>query len=119
VIIDLIAVILATGAIIDVWHNGSVFATARAIVQAKQDVAEHGSVTALWTELFMCPFCKSYHIPIYLFLALLAGDYFGGILAGLVRVVVYGLAATRGSNVIDGLLPKRMRYERNSVGADG
>jgi hypothetical protein len=112
--LDFIAVALATGAIIDVWHNGSIFATARAYVQAFNDLAPYGSFKYLWTELLICPFCKSYHIPIYLFLSLLAVDYFGGMLAALVRVVVFGLAATRLSNLIDGLLPSRMRYDRAS-----
>lgn len=110
--LDFLAVIFATGAIIDVWHNGSIFATARAIVQAKQDVAKDGSFTALWTELFTCPFCKSYHIPIYLYAALLIADVFAGIVPSVVRVPLYGLAATRISNLIDGFLPKEMKYDR-------
>jgi hypothetical protein len=115
--LDLIAVTLATGAIIDVWHNGSVFATARAITQAKQDVAEHGTLTALWTELLMCPFCKSYHIPIYLFALLWTGQYVGGMLLACVQLVVYGLAATRLSNLLNGLLPRTLQYDR--AGAAG
>lgn len=111
-VLDFIAVIFATGAIIDVWHNGSIFATARAIVQAKQDFAKDGSFTLLWTELLTCPFCKSYHIPIYLYLLLLSADHFGGIVASVTRVFVYGWAATRISNIIDGLLRKEMRYDR-------
>lgn len=113
-ILDFIAVIFATGAIIDVWHNGSIFATARAIVQAKQDIAKHGSITALWTELLTCPFCKSYHIPIYLYLLLLLAEYFGGIVPVLVRAMLYSLAATRISNLIDGLVPKGMKYDRET-----
>lgn len=113
-LLDFVAVALATGAIIDVWHNGSIFATARAYVQAVNDGAKYGSFRYLWTELLICPFCKSYHIPVYLFLGLLAGDYFGGMLSALIRVVVFGLAATRVSNLIDGLLPSRMRYDRAS-----
>lgn len=109
--LDFIAVILATGAIIEVWHKGSIFATARAIVQAKQDIARHGSFTALWTELFTCPFCKSYHVPVYLYLILLSADYFGGIVSGLVRVFIYGWAATRASNLLEAYLPKDARYE--------
>lgn len=109
---DFLAVVLATGAIIDVWHNGSIFAMSRAYVQAKNDVARHGSLTSLWTELLICPFCKSYHIPLYLYAILLSADWIGGIVAVLARLVVYGLAATRLSNIIDGILPARMRYDR-------
>lgn len=109
--LDFIAVIFAAGAIIEVWHKGSIFETARAHVQAWQDVANPESAKGRLWELIMCPFCKSYHLPIYLFAALLAGDYFGGTIAALVRVPVYGLAATRIGNLIDGLLPARMRYD--------
>jgi ABC-type spermidine/putrescine transport system permease subunit I len=73
--LDLLAVTLATGAVIDVWHNGSIFATARAYVQAWNDSAKPESFRSLWTELLLCPFCKSYHIPVYLFVVLLLGNY--------------------------------------------
>lgn len=110
-LIDLIAVTLATGAIIEVWHKGSIFATTRAYVQAVNDGAKYGSFAYLWTELLLCPFCKSYHIPFYLFLELLAGDYFGGIVSNVVRASIFGLAATRLSNLVNNALPLRMRYE--------
>lgn len=110
--LDFIALILATGAIIDVWHNGSIFATARAYVQAWNDAAPTGSAKRFWTELLLCPFCKSYHIPIYLLFGLLIGNLAGGLAKDLLRVIVYGLAATRASNLINGLLPARMQYDR-------
>lgn len=109
--LDFIAVIFAAGAIIEVWHKGSIFELARAHVQAWQDVAAPDTLKGRLWELIMCPFCKSYHIPVYLFLLLLAGDWFGGIMAQLVRIIVYGLAATRIGNLVDGLLPPRMRYD--------
>ena len=119
-LVDLIAITLATGAIIEVWHKGSIFATARAYSQAINDVAAHGSFRALWTELLNCPFCKSYHIPLYLFLVLFLADYFGGIASIGVRAIVFGLAATRASNLIDGLLPTRMQYDPTAItGTDG
>lgn len=107
---DFIAVVFAAGAIIEVWHKGSLFDTPRAYAQALQDITPVESVKGRLLELVNCPFCKSYHVPVYLFLLLLAGDTVGGMMAALVRVVVYGLAATRISNVVDGLLPDRMRY---------
>jgi hypothetical protein len=109
--LDLFAVIFATGAAIEVWHKGNIFANARAYVQARQDIAAEGSFDSLWTELLNCPFCKSYHLPIYLFVVLLSADWFGGMVSAMARVIIYGLAATRASNIIDGLLPKRMQYE--------
>jgi len=107
---DFIAVVFAAGAIIEVWHKGSLFDTARAYAQALQDITPVESVKGRLLELINCPFCKSYHVPVYLLLLLLAGDTVGGMMAAFVRVVVYGLAATRLSNIVDGLLPDRMRY---------
>lgn len=109
--LDFIAVVFAAAAIIEVWHKGSIFETARAYVQSWQDTTSPESFRGRLWELIMCPFCKSYHIPVYLFLLLLAGDWIGGTIAALVRVVVYGLAATRIGNLIDGLLPNKMKYD--------
>jgi hypothetical protein len=108
--LDFIAVIFAAGAVIEVWHKGSIFATPRAYAQALQDITPPESLKGRLLELLNCPFCKSYHVPIYLFLLLLAGTYFGGIMSALVRVLVYGLAATRIGNIIDGLLPGQLQY---------
>lgn len=108
--LDFIAVVFAAGAIIEVWHKGSIFANVRAYAQALQDVVPAESLKGRLLELLNCPFCKSYHAPLYLFLLLLAGNYFGGTIAALIRALVYGLAATRIGNIVDGLLPGRMQY---------
>ncbi len=105
---DVIVLALAAGAIIDVWHNGSIFETRIAVLQAKQDALEPGSWWNLWYELLLCPYCKSYHIPVYLGILLVASPW-----PGLIKILVYGLAATRLSNLIDQLLPARMRYKRD------
>ena len=107
---DFFAVVLAAGAIIELWHKGSIFATARAYTQALQDVTPHNTVKGYALEWLGCPFCKSYHMPFYLFLLLFWGHWVGGILGGLLQLAIYGLAATRLGNIIDGLLPERMRY---------
>lgn len=111
--LDFVAIVFAAGAIIDVWHKGSLFDTARAYAQALQDVTPPETLKGRLLELLMCPFCKSYHIPIYLGFILLASDSVGGIMPALTRVVVYGLAATRIGNLIDGLVPNRMKYSPN------
>jgi hypothetical protein len=125
--LDFLAIVFATGAIIDVWHNGSIFAKSRAIIEAKNSAAGPESFNRFWTELFICSFCKSYHIPIYLYVFLYSAIGFENILGGLLpwspvgsivstaaRILIYGFAATRISNIIDGLLPDRMRYDRAS-----
>lgn len=106
--LNLLVVALATGAIIDAWRTGSIFATWRAIVQAKQDVAKSGTFTAWWTELLNCSFCQSYHIPFYLFTLLLAGEYFAGMFGVMCELVVYSLAATRVFNISQQLLPEKI-----------
>lgn len=110
-IIDFFTVVLASGAIIEVWHKGSIFATARAYVQAWDDASEPGSWKSLLYELILCPFCKSYHIPLYLYLLLLLADSFGGSVGAYVRVPLLALAATRLSNIINGLLPHESKYD--------
>lgn len=115
--LDFIAVIFAAGAVIEVWHKGSIFDNLRAYTQAVQDITPLETLKGRLLELLHCPFCKSYHVPIYLFLLLLAGDWGGGTIAAVVRVFVYGLAATRIGNIVDGLLPDRLRYIPDPFGA--
>jgi hypothetical protein len=108
--LDFIAVLFAAGAVIDVWHKGSVFASLRAYAQALQDVTPHNTLKGYFLEWVNCPFCKSYHIPFYLYLCLLAGDWLSATIGLLVRVVIYSLAATRIGNIINDLLPNHAKY---------
>ena len=108
--LDFVAVVLATGGIIEVWQKGSLFSNTRAYVQSLQDVTPSETFEGRFLELLTCSFCESYHVPVYLFTILLAADCFSITLGAIVRVFVYGWAATRASNLIDGLLPNRMRY---------
>lgn len=117
-LLDFLAVVLATGAIIEAWHRGSIFANLRALAEAHQDTTDPDSLKGRALELLMCPFCKSYHVPFWLMVALLASDWFGATITACVRLVVYALAATRLSNVLDGLLPPRMRYVSPIEGVD-
>lgn len=109
--LDFVAVIFAAGAIIEVWHKGSIFQDARAYLQALQDVTSDNTVKGKLIELSLCPFCQSYHVPFYLFLLLLAATYAGGIVSAVVHAVVYGLAATRIGNILNYLLPERAKYK--------
>lgn len=109
--LDFIAVTLAAGAIIEVWHKGSIFQTARAYVQALQDITPDNTLKGKALELLTCPFCQSYHAPFYLFLILLAATYAGGIMSAIVHALVYGLAATRLGNIVNHLLPEGAKYK--------
>ena len=108
--IDFAAVIFASGAVIDVWHKGSLFAELRARLQAIHDVTPNNSLKGRLLELAACPFCKRYHVPIYLIAGSLFARYLGSPFEEFAAVLIFGLAATRIGNIIDGLLPNRMRY---------
>ena len=108
--LDFVVVALAAGAVIDVWHKGSIFSTARAYAQAIQDVTPHDSAKGKLLELINCPFCKSYHLPFYLFIMLLAGNWVGGSIMTVTQLALYSLAATRLGNIVDNLLPGAARY---------
>lgn len=108
--LDFVAIVFASAAIIDVWQKGSIFATTRAYLQAVQDNTDPDSLKGRVLELLGCAYCESYHVPVYLLAALVGADYVSSWAGLLVRVFIYGWAATRIGNIIDGLLPPRMRY---------
>jgi hypothetical protein len=56
-LVDLVLVALATGAVVDVWLNGSIFATARARVETWDNIL---------SELLGCSFCLNYQVPLWL-----------------------------------------------------
>lgn len=116
--LDFAAVVFAAGAIIEVWQKGSIFANTRAYLNALQDVTPPETAKGRLLELLSCPFCQSYHVPVYLFAGLLSADWCGGIAPYLARIVVYGWAATRLGNLIDGMLPNRLRYRPNIFEGD-
>ena len=107
---DFVLVVFAAGAIIDVWHKGSIFETPRAYLQAIQDITPRETLKGRLLELVGCPFCKSYHIPFYLLGALLLADWVGGMLPTILRWVLASWAATRIGNIVDGFLPPNKRY---------
>jgi hypothetical protein len=108
---DFLAVVFASGAIIEVWNKGSIFATTRAKLQAIQDVTEPETLKGRVLELLGCPFCQSYHVPFWLLVVLLASPLGGATIDAIVRLVVYGLAATRLVNLLDQFLPPHMRHK--------
>lgn len=115
---DFFAVALATGAVLDVWNKGSIFATQRARLQATQDVTDPETWKGRALELAACPFCQSYHVPFWLLVALLASSHLSATLDFIVHLLVYALAATRLVHVLDGLLPPRLRHSPPREGAD-
>jgi len=115
---DFFAVVLASGAILDVWNKGSLFATWRAQLQATQDVTDPETLKGRIIELKLCPFCQSYHVPFWLLVVLLASSHLSATLGFIVYLLVYGLAATRLVHVLDSFLPPRLRHSPPREGVD-
>ena len=113
---DFFTVFLAAGAVIEVWHKGSIFETPRAYAQAMQDVTPRETLKGRLLELINCPFCKSYHVPLYLFVLLVISGILGDTLHTVARVVIYSLAATRLGNIVESLLPTAAKYIPDQFG---
>lgn len=136
-LVDLVAVALATGGLVDAWKNGSLFVGTRAYLQARQEDADPESWMYLLWELLLCSFCLSYHVAFWLFVLITLGDVIpwgdlirsgshsklGPLIAwtasipfgSFIRAAVFGVAAARFSFLINGLLPERLRYDRNPL----
>jgi hypothetical protein len=117
--LDFFAVIFAAGAVIEVWNKGSIFANLRAHIGALRDVTPPETAKGRVLELLDCPFCQSYHVPVYFLLALLAADQIGGILPHLVRALTYGWAATRLGNLLNAFLPNQLQYKPDPFDESG
>lgn len=142
--LDFLALILAGGAVLDGWFNGSIFASWLGFFQVKAEspiTAPIDNSTAddtdealpeetlplgmriadqvlprIVAELVTCHFCLSYHVSFWLAVICL-GPPVGwpdtpGIL--LCKLPLYALAATRAGNLLNGLLPVLLKYERQS-----
>jgi hypothetical protein len=134
---DFFALTLAGGGILEAWFKGDLFATARAVMQAKDTqfwdpappmrssatAAEEEQRQPLWLRLFdlvpnfcgavlSCVFCLSYHAPFWLGLALWVPSLWLPEPWNLaIRFPIYSLAATRAGNILTGLLPPGLQYE--------
>jgi hypothetical protein len=108
---------LATGAVVDAWRNGSIFAGWRAVVEARAAAHELGFRGAenFLAALLDCAFCLSYHVPAWLILT----QYLPSLLLSFVEwrtaariwlLPSYALAATRVSWLVNGLAPDHLRY---------
>lgn len=116
--IQFVALVLASGAVIEVWHKGSIFSTLRARVEAEEMVTDHNTIKGKLLELLTCHFCQSYHVPVYLGAAYIAFQHLNGFFAAVSDVILFGLAATRAGNILNGLLPKDLKYTINPFDED-
>jgi len=140
-LLDFLVLALAAGAVTDCWFNGSLFVNWRAFFQVKaggptpplqvdgagsepqEDIAEEPlpwlmrladrALPSFVAELLSCPFCFSFHAPLWLALLFFVPAAFASEPWDLLcKLLVYCLAATRIGNILNGLLPEWLRYER-------
>lgn len=136
--VDFIALTFAASAIVDAWKNGSIFATGRAFMQAKEDydgdstdeddeddepiVGEQTTWSAwllvprFFAEMLNCAFCTSHHTPWVLALVF----YFPSLFVispwdFLLKLPIYSLAATRLGTIINAYVPREARYDRDEM----
>jgi len=124
--LDLLALTLATAAIIDVWFNGSILAEWRADIEAI--VTSETTVAPWWARLLNCAFCLSHHVSWILLLGIALDAIADVVLRDsplarrlifwAVRFPVYSLAVTFASNLLNRLLPETARYERGKLVRD-
>lgn len=121
-LLDFVVLALASGAVVDAWFLGSLFASARAFFEEKgnryegpadnspgdPDIAPAEDELPGWmraadraipdaaAELFNCPFCLSHHVPYILLLLFYAPALFlPAPFSTLLKLPAYSLAATQ------------------------
>ena len=99
-------VALATGAVVDVWFNGSIFAGPRAHAETWENTL---------SELLGCSLCLNYQVPIWLTLGLWALPMLvPGWAALALRSVLVTLAAGRLAWLVNTRLGPEHNYDRGS-----
>jgi len=92
--------VMATWHAIEVWHHGSIFANARASLQAD------GGLKA---ELATCMFCLSTHVGFWFALWMMMTS------AGIWQIPVYALAVTRGANLANDFFHKWTKVHNEPI----
>ncbi len=111
-LLDLVALTLATGAVLDAWRNSALFETKRAKVEAISGAWKIGhNPRLLWAALLDCGFCLGYHVPLVLALLCLGPAWLDPAHAGFWKLPVYCLAVTRASWLLNSVLRPELRYE--------
>lgn len=89
---------LATWQAVEIWHQGSIFASVRARLELK---------TGWLIELLLCPFCLSPWVACVLWIWLWLATFTLSVrVEGLVAAPVYALAASRLANLANDLSKK-------------
>lgn len=123
--IELLALCLAAGAVVDVWQQGSIFEGARAAVRetARLDYSDRAmrawkpirsrivDLRTFAARMLDCWYCFSHWVPAMLLVACVAPGIACPGLRPWAWLPVYSLAATRVVLLVNGLLPPRLRHD--------
>lgn len=102
-IADVLVYGLASGAVVDLWRNGSFLAGARAKVEARGGA---------FAALVRCDFCLTFQAALWLVAGRAAAGGLLPVAVGPVDVAVVALAVGRAAWIVNGLLPERLRHDR-------
>jgi hypothetical protein len=108
-VLDFIALILAAGALVDLWWNSELVEDQRAYTEACAMLDS----PPFWARLLTCPYCLSHWTAGLLAALLLLFSIFLPEWVSLARIPVYALAIARGSFILNGLLPDHLHYLRS------
>jgi hypothetical protein len=106
-LIDVVLIALAAGALVDIWLNGSMFAGWRARFEVWENAL---------SELLGCGLCLNYQAPIWLTLGLWVPTMLGAVhwAAVLLRAILVMLAAGRLAWLVHAWLGPDYGYDRGS-----
>ena len=107
-LIDLVVLILATGAVVDIWFKAEFFVDRRDVVSTYATMP----VTPWWARLLNCDFCLSHHVAFWVVILWFISKYLHEPWVIVCQIPIWTLAITRGSIILNGLLPARMRHKQ-------
>lgn len=130
--LDFFVLTLAASGLVDLWRNGTLFASGRAALEARVDeenwLADESShslpglptpwywqrIPLFFAKMLNCHFCFAHHSPWMLgMLFYLPASQCTGTWMFLLKLPIYSLAATRLGTIINAYAPEEAKYERN------
>lgn len=108
-LIDLLVAILACNQVVEIWNHGSIFATRRAMI----------AVSDGWfASLLRCMFCLSVWVGWLVALSVLIANLLPDLFALPIRTFGYGLAISRGANLLNDLTHEWLRTPSTALDSD-
>ena len=107
-LIDLLLLILATSALVDIWFKAEFFADQRDLVETYATLPKR----PWWARLLHCDYCLSHHVAFWVVILWFTSKYLHEPWATYSQIPLWVLAVVRGSIILNGLLPARMRHKQ-------